>query len=197
MIFKDLYDFAEASDSPVVRVKELARRITAHHAEVGEISFTPVILDENTTLGYVVYDFDRSSAYGDEFRIMGVRFSQDLNRCNRRFVCCKEAMHAFDSDAERTNSRERFFTLMRELETNPLPSRQSAMLSSENRAEWMALVILCPKPRRDALKIEFDAKRLTPRQIAEILLLPEWSVQALMGDHYDEAYDELVGSFLV
>lgn len=197
MIFKDLYEFAAKIETPVIRVKDLARRITSYHDEVGEITFTPVVLDENTTLGYVLYDYDRSSAYGDEFRIMGVRYSGDLNKCNRRFVCCKETMHAFDSDDERTNTRERFYTLMRELETNPLPARQSAMLSSENKAEWMALVILCPKPRRDALKAELDAGNMTPRQVAEDILLPEWTIEALMGSLYDEAYDDLVGGILL
>lgn len=197
MIFKDLYQYAETIDAPVVRVQELQRRITSHHSEVGEITLTPVLLDENTALGYVVYDYDRSSAYGDEFRIMGVRFSDGLNRCHRRFVCAKEMMHAFDSEEERASSRDRFFTLMRELETNPLPSRQSAMLNSENQAEWMALLALCPKPRRDALRIEMASAPLSSEAVAERILLPRWAIGALMSELYDEAYEDLVGSLLV
>jgi hypothetical protein len=190
MIFKDLYQFAESLETPIVSVKELARRVQSHHDDVGEVTFTPVVLDENTTLGYIVYGYDRSSAYEEPFRIMGIRYSDSLNRCHRRFVCCKELMHAFDSPAERTSSRDRFLQLMRELESPPLV--RSPMLDSEIQAEWMALLALCPKSRRDALKLEWEAKDKSPRQIAEVLKIPEAAISALMGDNYDVAYARFV-----
>lgn len=191
MLFIDLYKFSSGLETPVIPVKDLGRRIVAHHTEIGEITFTPVVLDENTTFGYVVYDYDRSSAYGDEFKILGVRYSDTLNRCHRRFVCCKEIMHAFDSDAEKASSRELFVRLLRELETSPL--EPSALLQSENRAEWMALLALCPKPRRDALKAQYDAREITMRQIAELIAIPEWAIHALMSDAYDDSYAKLIG----
>jgi len=190
MLFKELYEFAASLETPVIPVKELGRRIVSHHAEIGEITFTPAVLDENTTLGYVVYDYDRSSAYGDEFKILGVRYSDSLNRCHRRFVCCKEIMHAFDNEDEKASTREKFVRLLRELETAPLEN--SPLLSSENRAEWMALLTLCPKPRRDALKAQYEAKDITMRQIAEQILIPEWAIHALMSDAYDAAHRSLV-----
>lgn len=196
MIFKDLYEYAENVDAPIVRVKDLARRIVAHHQEVGEITFTPVVLDENTTLGYVVYDYDRSSAYDHEYSILGVRYSDRLNSCHRRYVCCKETMHSFDTPEEQANSRDKFFTLMRELEANPLAGNASAMLNSENQAEWMALLVLCPKTRRDTLKLQWEKHELTSRQVAEKLLVPEWTIRPLMGELYDQAYQELVGSYM-
>jgi Zn-dependent peptidase ImmA (M78 family) len=192
MRFSDLYEYSNSLPEPTVSVRELANRIRSSHQHVGEINFYPVDLDEDVSLGHIVYERDRSSPYEGEFTVANIRFSRQLNRCWRRFVCCKELMHLFDSDDERTNTRAKFVQLMNELETPPLAGDMSPMLSSEYEAEWMALTVLCPARLRDAYRDAFHSGELPAYEVAAAFRVPEAYVPALMSDYYKTALSALL-----
>lgn len=193
MQFSDLYNFSRSVEGALISVRRLADYVQANHPDIGEVNFWPVTLAEEITRGYVVYDYDRSSAYGDEYKILGIRYSNQLNRCWRRFVICKELMHAYDTEAQRTNSRDKYEILMRQLESLPRSDDFSEMLESEYDAEWMALLVLCPKPTRDQLKTRWLAKELTDLDVALEIRVPEAVVSSLMSDYYDAVHADLIG----
>ena len=196
MRFKDLYEFAldgkAKSDQSLVSVTKLAHQVKARHEEIGDINFWPASIDENVILGYMTFDYDRASSREEEYKIIDIKYSRTLNFCWRRFVCCKELMHAFDNQKERTNSKVKLQRLLSELETTPMSDDFSAMLSSEFRAEWMALICLCPKPVRDQITAQLQSKDITPLQAAEKIKVPEMVINAVTKPYYDQALDEFL-----
>lgn len=196
MNFKDIYDFARegkaASGKAPVSVSRLAAEITARHTEIGEIHFWPAKIDEHVILGYMTDDYDRDSSREEEFRILDIKYSNSLNFCWRRLVCCKELMHSFDHARERTNSRGKFERLLSELESPPMTDDFSPMLSSEFRAEWMALVCLCPKPSRDKVKARLEAGEISELEAATEFRVPELMMRAIVSPYYETALDDFL-----
>lgn len=165
---------------------------SAHHDDVGEVHFWPVDLDPEIAFGHIKYERDRSSPYEDEFTVANIRFDKNLTRCWRRFVCCKELMHVFDSAAERVDTREKFLRLMGEFEAIPISEDVSPMFLSELRAQWMALMVLCPKRLRDKYIIGWRDKSLTDYDLALKIKIPELAIKALMSDHYETGLARLI-----
>lgn len=193
MTFSELYAYANTLPGPMVSVRALAAHVAAHHAEVGEVNFWPVELDTSISLGHILYEFDRDSAYGDEFKIANIRYDKTLNRCWRRFVCCKELMHVFDAEEQRANTREKFLGLLNELETTPPPGERTPIYESEFRAQWMALLVLCPETIRAQYKAAWEAKELNDYDVAVALRVPEGAVRNLMGPIYEVSKAVLLG----
>lgn len=197
MLFTALYEFAASggakSDKCPVSVTKLAHHLKGSgHDGIGQINFWPVKMNEDVMLGYMTEDFDRSSAYDDEFKIIDIRYSNGLDFGWRRLVCCKELMHAFDTGGEKTSTRERFLQLMDQLESPPLADDFSKMLSSEFRAEWMAMIILCPKNMRDDVKGRLDGNEIDEAAAADETKLPPIFIRAIRSEYYDAAIQELI-----
>lgn len=188
MQFADLYNHANGSPGPMIAVRALADHVGAHHKEVGEVNFWPVDLDTSISLGHILYEYDRSTAYGDEYKIANIRYERSLNRCWRRFVCCKELMHVFDAEDQRADSREKFIKLLDDLETAPLPGERTPIYESEFLAQWMAYIVLCPESVRAKYKPAWDNKDLTDYDVALVLRVPEGTVRNIMGPMYEVAH---------
>jgi hypothetical protein len=123
--------------------------------------------------------------------VANIRFDKSLNRCWRRFVCCKELMHVFDSESERVSSRDRFLRLMKDIDNRPMAGDQSDMFTSEMNAEWMALIALCPKRLRDKYMQQYVDRTLSPYDVGLMFKIPEAVVKSLMSDYYDAALDRV------
>lgn len=187
MKFIDLYNYVADLESPVIAVRDVKQRIIAHHSEIGDIKFWPVDLDPQISLGHILYERERDSPYEQPFTVANVRFDRKQNRCWRRLICCKELMHVFDGPEEKASDRGRFLRLMQEFEVRPMAGDTSPMFSSELRAEWMALLILCPKRLRDATRPQWADKTLSNYDVALKYKIPEDVVESLMSDYYDTA----------
>jgi len=192
MRFSDLYAHSNGLATEVISLDDLARHIVMHHDHIGEVNFFPVELDSDVSLGHIKYERDRSSAYGAEFTVANIRYDNTLNRCWRRYVCCKELMHVFDTAAQRVDSREKFLKLMSEFATLPLSGDISPMLFSELQAEWMAVLVLCPARLREKYRAAWQAKELSDYDVALALKVPEAIINGLMSDYYDNALTNLL-----
>lgn len=150
------------------------------------VYFTPVELDTEVSLGHIKQYRQQNSVYdSDPEWITDIRYASTLNVCWKRFVCCKELMHVFDSEDERSGSAERFQTLLNELEAPPLPGQASEMYYSENRTKWKALAILCPLSVRNHILARRLAGELQDDyDIALELRIPEDYVQAILSDRF-------------
>ena len=190
MNFLDLYRFASAQAGPAIPVRALAEEIKMRHAEIGEVFFWPVALDPQISLGHLKLERDRDSPYSEPFTVANIRFHSGLNRCWRRFVCCKELMHLFDSDDAKTDSRRKLEVLFSELEDARLTTDSSPMFKSERNANWMALAVLCPQASRDAcLKLSRDG--MSNYEIALRLKVPEGCIPPLIGRYYESVLQKL------
>lgn len=193
MKFVDLYKYIDGLNGEVIAIRDIRRFIIVNHPDIGEIKFWPVDLDPQVALGYIRYDRDRDSPYSEPFRVANVRFDRQQNRCWRRLICGKELMHIFDEAAEQVSDRGRFLRLMQEFEVRPMAGDESPMFNSEIRAEWMALIILCPKRLRDAVRPLWLNKTLTSLEVALKFKIPEDTIESLMSDYYDTALQRLIG----
>lgn len=191
MNFTDLYLYASAFETPQISVESLRARVQVEHDVIERVDFWGCDLDDDISLGHMLLEMDRTSAYDGEFVVASIRFDRTLNTCWRRFVCCKELMHVFDGALEKTSDRVRFFRLMNELENGALAEAQSLMFKSERNAQWMALIALCPKDLREKHKRDYVAGA-TEYDIALRLRIPEGCIKALMSDEYDKSLEILL-----
>jgi hypothetical protein len=192
MRYAALYQYSNGQTSDAISVHDLAGRICAFHPDVGAYNFVPVELDPEVSLGHLKYERDRDSPYEGPFRVANIRYDKTLNRCWTRFVCCKELMHVFDSAEERVDDRNKFLKLMKEFESIPMKADISPMFASELSAEWMAVIVLCPKRLRDVLRPQWLDKTLSNYDVALRLKIPEVTIKSLMDDYYDTALAELL-----
>ena len=193
MRYADLYQYSNGLAAEAISVRDLADRICEHHGnDIGLVNFWPVELDADISFGHIMFDRDRDSPYEAPFRIANIRYDKSLNRCWTRFVCCKELMHVFDRPEERVDTRERFLTLMSELESLRMKEDMSAMFFSELEAQWMAVIVLCPPRLRDKYKPLLENKTMSEYDIALKLKIPEAVIRNTMSDYYDRAMARLV-----
>lgn len=196
MLFRDLYKIvSEEIAEPHVRFGFLKRVINMHHAGVGEVKVWAVKYPiPNHQAHYILLGKDRTSPYEEEFDIAEIRYCEALDQHPEmlRFALTKELMHVFDSEEEKTDTREKFIKLAREIQNQPLPKDASAMFNAELGTKWMAVVILCPKPFRDMFLRDYLAGNLQGFEIAERLRLPEWLIPHVMDDYYEVAFDAVM-----
>ncbi|MBG6178548.1 hypothetical protein IWQ55_006406 [Labrenzia sp. EL_208] len=196
MRFKDLYDLVEREfQQPPVNFDRLRELINGYHPSVGRVELYAVKFEEqNHQAHYRLVGYDRSSAYDEEFIVAQIRYCEGLDEHPRarRFALTKELMHVFDSEETMTNTREKFFELLKEIQDRPLPEHRTGAFNTELDSRWMAAIILCPKHLRDQYVEEFKSGDLQPFEIAEAFRIPEWVVPILMGDYYDIVFDKLV-----
>jgi len=197
MSFLHLYKFAEqlAAQAPAGQAPVAVAAIRQWIIDAGianDIAINAVAIDRDMSPGHVIVRDLREGRHEDADLRADVRIFKGLNTCWARFVTCKEMMHLFDSAEEAVSDRDKFFTLMDEIDAPPPPAGQSPMLSSEYFAEWMALLLLAPKPLRDEYKRKLGAGEITPYDVAWKFRIPQSVVRSLMSDRYDQAYKELV-----
>jgi hypothetical protein len=69
----------------------------------------------------------------------------------------------------------------------------SLMLLSERRAEWMALLALCPRRLRDQYARAYNGDPAEDEAISHALRIPRIMIKVVMGDYYWRALEALTG----
>ena len=192
MPFRALYEHVAGLGHWPIRVEtDLCPKIIELTSQ-DEITFTSVELDPDVSLGHMKQYQRHPAVYALPISVTDIRYHRGLNTCWRRFVCAKELMQIFDSDAERADSDLKFRRLLGELETAPLPGQESPMYNSEFKTQWMALAVLCPVPVRDRLIERFRAGHMTSYEVALELRVPEAVIGAIAGDNYGAFIESLL-----
>lgn len=158
-----------------------------------EIAFYELDLDPQKSLGHFKQSTIAGGApYDSDSAIFlyEVRYAKALNLCWRRFVCCKEVLHIFDRESERSDTREKFLQLAKEMAVES-PTR-SAMYSSEIEAMWKAMAILAPRRLRDKYKADYDSGTISDYELALNLRMPEFYIPQIMSSAFDVIIDSLV-----
>ena len=101
-------------------------------------------------------------------------------------------MHVFDTEDERTNTKEKFKTLLREIQNKPLPEHASPMYLADLNTRWKAVMVLCPKKYRDECRAKYLLGKMEDSEIAEKFRVPEWIVPFVMDEYYDTVYDSFM-----
>lgn len=195
MLFKDLVAHVIVHDKPAVSFDFLRQKINLHHSGVGSINVWAVKYPTpNRQAFYKLLGTDRTSAYDEEFVEAEIRYCQELDDSprERRYALTKELTHVFDSEDERANTKEKFKTLLREIQNQPVPTDASPMYQADINTRWKAAILLCPKKYRDEYKAKYDVGDMEVYEIAENFMVPEWIVPFVMDDYYDHIYRSFV-----
>lgn len=203
MLFRDLYNFAEKTlderseqglRSVIVSINALKKKLIRNVDWLNDINIYPIDCKEGDPLGHFECYGDEESRWDPpESWTVLITYNDDediLNDCYQRMVWCKEMMHIFDSDPELVHDGQKFSALLNEIELRPL--NPSEMYISENRAKWMALLILCPKKYRDLAHQEYQSGKSNAYEVALRFRVPEIAVPSLFSTHYDDAYKSLI-----
>ena len=195
MTFGNLYNFANGLRQYPIKLEGIVDAKAVELTAQDELYYVPVDLDPQISLGHIKQYRVANGIYTEATWVTEIRYFRELNICWRRFVCCKELMHVFDSAAEKTDSAEKFEQLVNEIET-PLPAGESSpMYDSETRTLWMAIAILCPESLRAEFKPRWEAKQLSDYAVALELRIPEILIKTIMGLGYDRMIHFLTEHF--
>jgi hypothetical protein len=187
--FKDFYKIVEerTTDKPV-GFEFLRTTIDGGLKDVQEVKVWRHVYDPPKRDAHFMLFDDRSSAYNGEYLVADISYCSalDADPAELLFALTKELMHVFDPPESRIDTREKFIQFLKDLQNAPIEKPNMAV-ATENRARWMAILVLCPKPLRDAIKAEIAEGRALLSEAAQRLGLPEWVVKVAIDDYYDEA----------
>lgn len=157
-----------------------------------EVEFYPLETDDVKLRGVCTRTTYRRSPYGDPVRLMRIGYSATANICWQRFVCCKEMMHAFDSDQQYANSDERIATLIRNL-TDPLLDGFDAPKNSpefaEKAAEFRALCVLAPRHAVDQIRPLYVSGERKSLDIARFFRIPQVYIDTIFRPTFSSFYE--------
>ncbi len=193
MTFSRLYAYAASQESAPLLIEGLIDAEVIRLSAQDRILYTPVDLDPEISLGHVKQYRQSGGVYDqDPEWVTEIRYYEKLNMCWRRFVCCKELMHVFDTPGERVDSAIKFDQLLEELASPPLLSDASPMYLSENRTKWMALAILCPLPLREHYRGRWLDGEMSDYDVALELRIPEGLVKTVMAEYTAAVISSLI-----
>lgn len=193
MLYVDLYRCASLLTDDYVSWDALSWEVVSTHERVASVQLFPCELDETISRGHLCLIPDSIPQEGVQLDALQIRYSHTLDEKWRRFVWCKDLMHVFDNDDAFVNTPERMLTLLEELETRPITGNASAMLKSEDEAEWMAIVVLCPLRLRILYEGKLKSGEMTIAEISDALRIPESAARSAMGDQYEATLMKLTG----
>jgi hypothetical protein len=189
MHFRDFYKIVEdaTGDKPVgfefLRAQHGGGLNDVQEVKVWRQVYSP---PKNEAL-FMLFD-DRTSAYNEAYLVADISYCAGLESDpdDLLFALCKELMHVFDPPETWIDTREKFIQFLKDLQNAPF-NRPNWPIEMENRARWMAILVLCPKPLRDKIAAEIQDGRALQSEVAQRLGLPEWVLDNALDDYYDEA----------
>lgn len=193
MLFRELYNLVESQslDKPVgfefLRLAIVQGIPWLEEVRVWRLAYSPPRREAH----FMLFD-DRTSAYNEEHLVADISYCSALENdlSELLFALSKELMHVFDPKETWIDTREKFIQFLKDLQNTPLDNHNGA-LGSEHRAKWMALLVLCPKPLRDAIHAEISEGRGLRIEVAERLGLPDWFIEIALDDYYHVALNIL------
>ena len=192
MLFQDLVNKTIEKDKPYIGFEFLREKVVLHHAGLGKVETWAINYPApNGEAIWLLGEAQRTSGYDEEFFDAKIPFCSSLKTDKKEleYKLTKELCHAFDPKAARTDSRDKFKTLVKEIQNKPLEGTESPMYKSEPSKRWMAAILLCPKKFRDQFKPIYDQKDIEDYELAEIFKVPEWVMPWVMDDYFDEVYE--------
>ena len=195
MQFKHLVEKVNELNTPKVPFRLLKGIVNDHHLGVGIVNVRSIKYQPpNMQAFYRLIGEDCTSAYDETFFEVEICYcvGLDAEPRERRYAWTKELMHVFDTEEERTNTKEKFKTLLREIQNKPLPEHASPMYLADLNTRWKAVMVLCPKKYRDECREKYVHGKMEDSEIAEKFRVPEWIVPFVMDEYYDTVYDSFM-----
>lgn len=194
MNYSDFVKKLHSDDTEEVAVDDIVTILRNYHAGLGEIEIIAIPFDPpNEEAFFRRVDLGQDSRHEDPFWNIAVYYCQGLDEHpkQRRYVISKELMHAFDPPEAWADSKEKFKSLLKDIQNEPLPEDRGPVFSADITTRWKALITLCPKESRDAFVDRSSKGDMEPYEIAAAFGLPQWVVPYILDDYFDTAYQAL------
>ncbi|MCC4296269.1 hypothetical protein [Aurantimonas coralicida] len=131
----------------------------------------------------------RDGVYGNVERVSLIVYSQRQELYWQRVVCCKEAMHIFDSVASSTNTPEELVALAEQLMgpvTTEAHGLAEVMAATDRLALYQAICILFPDAARDVAREAIATGTKTVEQVSDWAQLPIDLARLVLSDQWPE-----------
>jgi hypothetical protein len=178
--------FEGRTDLPI-EVNEIAQAIV----ELGcqdEIHFVPVEADPAQIHGLVAKFRYSLGVYADSIWVAHIPYNSNDSVEMQRVTCCKELVHLFDSDLEKTDTEEEVPALIERL-LGPFSSDNiglaDLMAGKDKLALYMCLPLLLPKTALQHLRQEVREGRKDANSVAALACMPVELVTMMLADNWD------------
>jgi len=179
--------------------RESYEEIAAAISDLGfqdEVYFYDVEADRASIRG-AFYQFKyRPGVYADPQLVTLVPYNSNDSLEWQRVVCCKEMMHIFDSELERTDTEDEVPEFMDKL-LGPLSTDDFGvadfMAAKDKVALYQCLPLLLPKAALQIARKAVNDKRATPEQVAEWANIPVKLVLLMLEPEWDSINGALIG----
>lgn len=186
MLKKIIESFENRTDLPI-EVEEIAAAMVAEGVQ-DEIHFVPVDADPAKIHGAIARFRYRPIPYADPVWVAHVPFNSQDPVEIQRVTCCKELIHLFDSDLERTDTDEEVPALIERL-VGPFASDDvglaNLMALKDNLAIYMCLPLLLPRAALLHVRAEIVAARMIPKEAAALACMPLDLVELMLDENWD------------
>lgn len=186
MLKKLIKSFEDRTDLPI-EVEEIAAAIVAEGVQ-DEIHFVPVDADPAKIHGAIARFRYTPRPYAESIWVAHIPYNKSDPVEIQRLTACKELIHLFDTDFERTDTETEVPALIERL-VGPFSSDDvgiaNLMALKDNLAIYMCLPLLLPRAALLFLRAEIAAERITSVEAAKIACLPHDLVVLMIDENWD------------
>ncbi len=194
MLREIINTFSDRTELPI-DVDEVADAITNAGFQ-DQIRFYDVAADPARIRGVFDQFTYRPGVYADPELVTLIPYNSNETLCWQRVICCKEMMHIFDSELEKTDTEEEIPDFLDKL-LGPLSTDDFGladfMAAKDKVALYQCLPLLFPNA---ALKIAREAVQQgikTPQEVADWAKLPLKLVELMLEEEWDTINGALIG----
>ncbi len=195
MTLNRLLNHFSIQDNMPVELNEVRDFIVSDLCVQDRIVFCKEDMDQNKLRGLYYQYTQRNGVYADPELHSVVIYCSKLSIDWQRLICCKELVHIFDKQVEKTILKDDISGLAEKM-LGPLSTESfgkiDIMATKDRFAMYIALGILFPEAAINRAKKAIAAKLETVDTIAEKVALPKEFVLLAMKDDFKPLLDTLV-----
>jgi hypothetical protein len=138
---------------------------------VHEVYFSPVDMDPSVLWSICRAYYPKTPYDRDMPPIIEVMYSNQLNESQVRLACCKELLHALDTEEERASTLEDVSTLIDQLSIPP-QAGFSLPTANDHLGVVKALAVLVPRDALEDLRDAYQRGEISEGEIASAVKVP-------------------------
>jgi len=170
----NLYDKFSAYTNLPIQLDWVASQVR-EDCGISEILFISAQMDPDVLLG-MHRMFERSHPDGSKERVLHIYYSSSLDEehmyKDKRLICCKELLHAYDGDKSSAASLTAVDNLIEGIVVPP-SFGMSASLKSDHNGAFHALIVLLPRDALDILIPQYEQGQINVEDVALLAGIPE------------------------
>lgn len=170
-----------------IEVSDIVDALVAE-ALIDEVHFVPVDGDLAQIRGAFARFYYHNGPYSDPIDVAHIPYNSNDSIPDQRVTCCKELIHLFDSDLERTDTEDEVPDFIEKV-LGPLNGDDfgliDLMASKDKLALYQCLPLLMPKAALDIAREAVASQRMTVEEVADWAQMPTSLVRLMLHEQWD------------